>query len=408
MPSARDGTARVVICTWRDLRHEDGGGSELYVETVARGLAAMGNDVTLLCARADGAPSDGIVDGVRYRRRGGRLTVYPAAALALLLRRVRPHAVIDVQNAIPFFSPLVTSCPVIAHVHQSHREQWDLMFGQRIAHLGWWVESRLAPRLYRTSAYTTLSEATRAVLASLGVSPDRVRVLPVGTPELPEPRSGLSAEPSLVTLGRLVPSKRIEILLRSAARLRAAHPGLQVHVIGKGYSEGSLRAEAERLELADAVTFHGWVDEQTKADLLASAWVQALPSVQEGWCLAVAEAGLCRTPSVAFAAAGGVTESIRDGVTGLLAQGGEDAFVGALDRLLADRALRTKMGEAARSFAASRSWAATVDGTAAVIDEVLATARARALGAHRNGPPPAAVRGDEDGLAELLPAEAAL
>ena len=46
---------RVTFLTWRDLHHPDGGGSEVYVEQVARRLAVAGDQVTILCARYPGA-----------------------------------------------------------------------------------------------------------------------------------------------------------------------------------------------------------------------------------------------------------------------------------------------------------------------------------------------------------------
>ena len=52
--------------------------------------------------------------------------------------------------------------------------------------------------------------------------------------------------------------------------------------------------------------------------LLAEAWVVLLPSVKEGWGLAVLEAAAQRTPTIAYRHAGGVTESVVDGVTGYL------------------------------------------------------------------------------------------
>jgi hypothetical protein len=68
-------TARIVFLVWRDTDHPDGGGSEVYVEHMARWLAGRGHQVVIQCARHPNAPADELRDGVRFRRRGGRLTV---------------------------------------------------------------------------------------------------------------------------------------------------------------------------------------------------------------------------------------------------------------------------------------------------------------------------------------------
>ncbi len=371
VPGVSAGGARVAICNWRDLRHPESGGSERYIETVARGLSARGNDVTLLSARVDGAPGDEEVDGLRYRRRGGRLTVYGAAAAALLLRRVDPDVVLDVQNGVPFLSPIVTGRRVAVLVHHVHREQWPLVLGGRRARIGWWVESRLGPAIYRHAPYMTESAATARELAALGVAPDRICVVGIGAPALPEPGARRSASPRIVVLGRLVPHKRVELALEAVARLRARFGDLVVDVVGRGYWEEHVRAAAHRLGLDGAVELHGFVDEQAKVDLLARAWVHVVPSVKEGWSLATIEAGLCGTLSVALAGSGGTEESVADGKTGLVVDGGSDALCDALAALLSDPVRIEAMGAAARAGALALSWSDTIGRISAVLDAAM-------------------------------------
>ena len=82
---------RVLFCNWRDTRHPEGGGSEVYVESVARALAAAGDDVTRSCAPGIRARSpDEVHEGVRYHRVGSKLGVYPRVLLTQL--RATPRA----------------------------------------------------------------------------------------------------------------------------------------------------------------------------------------------------------------------------------------------------------------------------------------------------------------------------
>lgn len=356
----------VVICNWRDLQHPEAGGSEQHVETVARMLAADGHPVTILCARVAGRPVEEFRDGVRYLRAGGRFGVYLRAAWALLSGQVRPDVVVDVQNGPPWLSRLVTRKPVVVLLHHVHREQWPIVFG-KLGMLGWLLESRVAPRIYRRSRYLTVSECTRAELAGQGIDPARVTVAYNGTPAPVPSAAARSGTPRVVVLGRLVPHKRVEIVIHAAAALRDRFPDLAVDIVGQGWWAGELAALARRLGVEDIVTFHGFVDEQAKADLLARAWVGALPSVKEGWGLSVVEAASHGTPSVAFSRAGGLAESILDGQTGVLVDGDEDAYIAALADLLADRTRCAALGRRARAYASQFSW----DDTAATFSRVL-------------------------------------
>jgi glycosyltransferase involved in cell wall biosynthesis len=180
--------------------------------------------------------------------------------------------------------------------------------------------------------------------------------------------------PSIAVLGRLVPHKRVDMVLRAVAALRTDLPEVRAFVIGKGYWDAHLRMVAGELGVADSVEFLGWVDEATKSCLLARTWVMAMPSVKEGWGLAVVEAAAHGVPAVGFARAGGLAESIEDGETGLLVAN-ELQFVEAIRLLVRDDGLRTRLGRAARIRAEGFRW----DETASAFERVLdASARERA------------------------------
>src|SRR5215211_4894667 len=104
----------VLFLNWRDTTHPEGGGSEVYVERFAAGLAAQGRPVTLFCAAHPGAAASERVGGIRVVRRGGRLTVYLHAWWAHLTGRLGRHGVVvDVQNGLPFFSALWCRRPLV-------------------------------------------------------------------------------------------------------------------------------------------------------------------------------------------------------------------------------------------------------------------------------------------------------
>jgi glycosyltransferase involved in cell wall biosynthesis len=387
------GPGGVLFLNWRDTSNPEGGGSEVYVERVAAGLAATGRPVTLFCAAHPGAPAVERVGDVRVVRSGSRLTVYLHAWWVHLTGRFGGHeVVVDVQNGLPFFSALWCRRPVVVLVHHVHREQWRVVLPPLQARLGWWIESRLAPRLYRRARYVAVSEATRRELVGLGVRPESISVVHNGmTPPGQAAALARTPYPSVCVLGRLVPHKRVELALEAAARIRGHLPGLRVLVVGQGYWEPRLRETVARLGLGDAVELHGWLDEDAKRRVLASSWVLAMPSLKEGWGLAVLEAAASGTPTVGFRAAGGLQESVVHGSTGLLADD-PDEFTRHLAWMLLNRHLRERLGEAARAHAARFTWSQTVAGFAAVLDGATSPAGLPAVAPRGAGDEPAAGR----------------
>jgi glycosyltransferase involved in cell wall biosynthesis len=361
---------RVLFLSWRDRGHPEAGGAEAFLDHVSRDLAARGHDVVVFTAHYAGSRPDETIDGCRFRRRGGRFSVYPRAALELARRRRDFDVVIDVQNGLPFWAPLFTARPVLNLVHHVHREQWPEVFGPMRARLGWWLESRVAPLVYRRSRYVVVSHATKLELTELGVDRDRIDVVYSGREVVPDSAPGSvvapTEHPSVVVLGRLVPHKRVELAISAVAKLGQQHPGLTLTVIGHGYWRQRLEDYAQSIGATAQVRFVGFVDEDAKDKALGESWLNLLPSVKEGWGLAIIEAAAHGVPSIAFRGASGTTESIVDGTTGLLVENEAD-FVATIDELLTDTARRQEMGAKAKTFSEQFTWHATTDGVEALI-----------------------------------------
>jgi glycosyltransferase involved in cell wall biosynthesis len=354
---------RIAFLSWRDFTHPEGGGAEHYLETVAEHLAARGHEVTVYCAAHGDAPAAETSRGITFRRQGGRLTVYAASLRALRRDERRQGAydvVVDTQNGIPFFSVWGTRTPVVVLVHHVHREQWPVVFGPLAARVGWSLESRLAPRVYRERQYVAVSGKTRDELAGLGVGRERIAVIHNGTDAPRALGVARSTSPTLVVLGRLVPHKRIEHAIDVLARLRPTHPGLRLRVIGHGWWHDRIAEHADAAGVADDVDLLGFVSEHAKHAELAASWVALAPSVKEGWGLCVVEAASHGVPTVAYRDAGGLSESIVDGRTGVLVPD-LDAMTHEVARLLADAPAREELGEHARDYARQFTWTSTAD-----------------------------------------------
>ncbi|MDT5219516.1 MAG: hypothetical protein QOF15_1621 [Mycobacterium sp.] len=370
----------VLLLCWRDTGHPQGGGSETYLQRIGTQLAAAGIHVTLRTARYPGAPRHEVIDGVRINRVGGRYTVYIWAMLAMALariglgslRHVRPDVVVDTQNGLPFLARLIYGRRAVVLVHHCHREQWPVA-GPVLSRVGWFVESTMSPRLHRHNQYVTVSLPSARDLVALGVDGERIAVVRNGLDEAPTPTlSGpRAAVPRVVVLSRLVPHKQIEDALHAVAQLRPRVPDLHLDVVGGGWWRQRLVDHAHRLGICDAVTFHGHVDDMAKHDLLQGSWVHVLPSRKEGWGLAVVEAGQHSVPTIGYRSSGGLSDSIIDGVTGVLVDSRAE-LVDSLEQLLSDPVLRDQLGAKAQARSTEYSWAQSAEALRTVLQAVQA------------------------------------
>jgi glycosyltransferase involved in cell wall biosynthesis len=361
-----------VFLSWRDSSNPEGGGAETFMDRLAAGLVATGHRVTIMAAAHNHAPADEIRNGIRYVRRGTKTTVYPHGWWLAFTRQIgQVDLYVDVQNGMPFFARTASRTPVIVLVHHVHREQWQVVYPGRVGRIGWWVESELAPRVFRHSQYIAVSHATRRELTEIGVAPERIAVVHNGHDSTASSTIRRAGRPTICVLGRLVPHKRIEHAINATATLRQEMPDLHLVIVGDGWWRDRLYTYVAERGLRGAVTFTGHVDDDVKHDHLSRAWVLALPSLKEGWGLVVGEAARHGVPAVAYASAGGTVESVRHEHTGLLVDD-EEKFTAALRTVLTDRAYRDRLGAEAQRHNEDYTWGHATDSFESIMADVFA------------------------------------
>lgn len=222
----------------------------------------------------------------------------------------------------------------------------------------------------------TLSGHVRDQLTALyGYPPERSRVIPHGVFAFGDapPRRHPSADGRplrLLFFGRILPYKGLDLLLDAYAALRArtpegAGPGVELIVAGSG----DLAPYAGRLAGLPGVTLdHRWIAEEEMPSILERADLVVLPyreASQSGVAACAYGAGL---PVVATPV-GGLTEQIRHGETGLLAEAvTAEALAGAIDRFATDPALYEAASRAALAHAeGALSWRAVAAGFAEAV-----------------------------------------
>jgi len=236
---------------------------------------------------------------------------------------------------------------------------------------------RLALR--RFDRIVAVSAGVEADLTRAGLRPPRVtRILNGFDAEafLAEAREAApaplprDADPIVGAVGRLVPVKGYDILIRAFAGVVRQHPRALLAIVGDGEERAALEALASSLGISERVRLAGF--QSPIAPWIARFDVFALPSRSEGLPVALLEACALARPAVA-SAAGGIPEVIRDGEDGLLVPPEDPVRLGArILELLDDPPLARRLGESARATLAGRfSVEAMGDAYARVYEEIL-------------------------------------
>jgi D-inositol-3-phosphate glycosyltransferase len=267
------------------------------------------------------------------------------------------------------------------------RDEWAVPVLQRFHTLGR-LKNRVAPLAGEREPEIRLREETRIVLSAdrlvaandaerqyfadeYGTSPGRVAVIPCGVDtELFRPgdradargRLGLSEGPVLLYVGRIAPIKGLHTLLDAVARLAAMRSGVRLLVVGGDADdpvdghERALRERIDALGLDRAVRFVGAQPQERLRDFYVAADALVLPSYYESFGMVALEAMACATPVIA-SRVGGLTTTVRDGVTGfLVGEGDVMALVERVEHVLDDPAVAWRVGREGVAWASQHRW----------------------------------------------------
>ena len=371
---------KVLLVNWNDRENPEAGGAEIHLHEIFGRLAARGHEIDLVASGWPGAARDAVVDGLRVRRRAGRLTFALAArpAVRALLGERRYDVVVEDVNKLPLYLAGVARplpfCAIVPHLFGATafvEANW------LVAALVWAAERPLA-RGYRGAAFHVISESTRDDLVRRGVAPERIVVIYPGVDAVwycPDPATPREAPPMFLYVGRLKRYKGVEIALRALASIVAEGVAATLAIAGRGDDRARLERLAAELGVAREARFLGFVPAEVKRDLMRRACAVVLPSPKEGWGISNVEAAACGTPALASDSPG-LRESVRHGETGYLVPHGDvPALARRMQELAHDPALVARLGRAARAFAAGLSWDRAAQATEAHLEDVIAQAR---------------------------------
>lgn len=217
---------------------------------------------------------------------------------------------------------------------------------------GYWRAEYLAYR--EAAAVVTPSQVIRDRLVELGLTPDRVHVVPYGVDEGAQVTRAPRTQVQVLAVGRLVPKKNPVATVEACVRAAARGADLRVQVVGDGPLADEVRAAVTDVgadvELLGARPHDEVLAAMRAADIFCQhSVVDPATGDEEGVPVAILEAMAHGLPVVSTRHAG-IPEAVDDGVTGYLVDEGDvEAMADAVATLAADAGLRERLGAAGRA-----------------------------------------------------------
>lgn len=377
------GALRILVFNWRDTKHVWSGGAEVYLHELAKRWVSAGNHVTMFCGNDGKHPRNQVVDGVQVIRRGGFYMVYVWAIAYYLLRfRGKFDVIIDSQNGIPFFTPLYARIPSILVIHHVHQEVFRRHLRVPFSTLAAFVESNIAPFVYRGCQIVTVSASSKTEIQRnlrFGNNAQIDVINPGVDSSVYHNRIKKTTYPAFLYLGRLKPYKQIDVAIRAFALVRKYNQTARLTIAGEGEAQKDLANLVKELGIERAVRFTGRVTENEKVRLFGTHWAAIHPSSIEGWGLTVVEANACGTPVIASNVFG-LRDSVVHEKTGLLVQSNNVlSMASAMDRMIVNKADRRSWSKEALQWSKNFSWDKSAQGLEQIITRELAYAKRSAL-----------------------------
>jgi len=160
-------------------------------------------------------------------------------------------------------------------------------------------------------------------------------------------------QPFVLSVGRLVSLKRVDLLLRAMSHLP---PAAEARIVGEGPERAALETLAGQLGLGERVRFLGRLGDAETRALYARAGAVFYAPWDEDYGLVTLEAFQARRPVVTTHDTGGPLEFVSHEVTGLVAEPTPESVAAALARLLREPGLARRLGEAGHAAVAGLSW----------------------------------------------------
>jgi glycosyltransferase involved in cell wall biosynthesis len=347
------------------------GGAGVYAYNLVNELAKLGHEVHVIAPRAPGTEKESVEESIFIHRLGFLNKPFLAAIsfwfslrkdFSSLKKRAGGFDIVH-SNGLSAFSlrRKAISSPFVITIHHLTKTTLKTLGANLTARVrnlrgeaG--ISSIIEPYcIRRADRIIAVSQFTKRDIVNIyGIPESKIEVIYHGVqPDnyvFPEEarlklRSslGIESQPMALFVGRLVPRKGVDILLRALPRV-IKEMDVKLVLAGSG-NQSHYQQLAEALDVSDKVTFLGRVPDETLNLLYASCDVFVLPSRLEGLGIVIIEAMAAGKPVIATNA-GGIPELIEAGQNGILTEAGnEGELASAIIKVLGDRSLSRTIGE---------------------------------------------------------------
>lgn len=340
------------------------GGAENWYRNLAERLAANGHEIEYLTLKQWDEADPPALPGVRVIPVGPRMPLYKAGKRRILpplifglgvywhlLRHPRRYDRLHMAS-FPYFSLLAAGLVrPFARYRISvdwfeiwSRSYWTEYLG-RAGVIGWWVQ-KLCARVPQQAYCFSRVHGRR--LEQLGLAHPPVYLSGLYTGRGLGVGDEAEQPPSIVYAGRMIPEKRVDLLVEALPLIFSEAPDARAQLFGQGPERAAIVLRVNQIGIAEQVTTPGFVEHDVLDQAMRRAAVVVQPSAREGYGLVVVEAAASGVPVVVVAGEdNAAVELIEEGRNGFVAQPNA--------RSLADAILATlRGGEALR--ASTRAW----------------------------------------------------
>jgi glycosyltransferase involved in cell wall biosynthesis len=381
----------ICILTW-EFPPRIVGGIARHCYGLSRALSKLGHEVYLVTLEFPGTPDFEIIEGTKVYRVRIELghpnfitwalifNHFMEKKVAMLSREV-DFDVIHIHDWLTTLAGIIAkdylNKPLVCTVHSTEVgrvQELRSPDSYLIDGLEWWM-------LYESKFITLCSNSMKKeVCDHFRVPSEKIHVIPnaIDTPEYKikidresvKRRYGIDPSEKLVLyIGRLVPQKGVEYLIRAAPMILRNQQNAKFIIAGDGWSRNQLEGLAASMGLGNKIKFLGFISEDERIQLLLSADALVVPSLYEPFGIIALE-GMAAGVPVIVSNVGGLSEIVEHDRTGMHAYAANpESIAWCVNKLLSDYEYSQWISENAKKRIKEQySWEAAAKKTSEVYE----------------------------------------
>lgn len=343
------------------------GGIGIHAHEMSKWQAKLGHEVTVYTSNTDKRPAQESVAGYKILRFKTILKLggnsFMPALLSQLFRTRNEFDIIHAHSHLFFSTNL---CALVRRIGSSPLVITN--HGLKSQTVPMWIQKIYIPTVAKwtfKSADTIIcyTEEEKTMLKQLGIDSDKIVVIHNGTDtNMFVPGGKEKNNTQILWIGRFTPGKGVEYLIDAFNTLIKDFPDVKLNMIGKGPLKNEIEQKIRDLDLCGSINIKEFVPNTDLPETYQSSDVFVLPSLDEGVPRTILEAMACGVPVVctelpqlvAIVKGCGILVPLKD----------PQALAEALSKIISDRELGQKLGEAGRTKVVKNySWGDTVKKT---------------------------------------------